>query len=221
MRRILINLVIVLLVIGCKKNEIAGTKHVHVQVETESHEVLDSIRFEIEKTVLVGFKIAAQAYSDLYGNCNLDFDYNTDHFATYELRIDEREPGYTYRGNFNSKRVYKLKSKIPELDFGKGIDFNTTVVLNPAAELKIYCLDNSGQPNDLIELNVFEADSVIFNNLIAVPNLYDTLKILTSAQIQIKVTYRTIRNTVALAIRTEVLTLNDFETRTLALVNEK
>jgi hypothetical protein len=221
MRRFLLNLVIVLLIFGCKKNEIEGSKHVHIHVETEDHESIDSIKFQIEKTVPVIFQTVTQGYSDSEGNCTLDFDYNTDHFATYELKIDEIVSGFTYSGNYNNKRAYKLKSKIPDLDFGKGTDFNANVVLHPAAELKVYCKNNSGQSNDLLELNVIEKDSVIFNSQIAVPNLYDTLKIYTTAQKQIKVIYRTIRNSVGLTIRTEILTLNDFETRTLELENEK
>ena len=218
---LLVNIGIVLLILGCKKNELEGKKHVKVHVETENHEAIESVRFVIEKNVPVIFQTVSQGYSDSEGNCSLDFAYNTDHFAIYELKFEEIAEGFTYRGNYNNKRVYKLKRKMPELDFGKGTDFNANVVLYPAAELKVYCKDNSGHPNDLLELNVYETDSVIFNSQIAVPNLYDTLRIYTAAQKQIKVTYRTIRNGVGLTIRTEILTLNDFETRTLELENEK
>jgi hypothetical protein len=207
--------------LGCKKNDIGGTKLVNIHVETESHKAIDSVRFEIEKTVPVVFKIVSQGYSDSDGNCTLVFDYNTDNFATYGLKIEEIESGFTYSGNYNKHKIYKLKSKIPELDFGKSADFNLIVIANPASELQLYCDNNSGQPNDLIDLKIYEIDSLIFSNQIAVANFYDTLKIHTSAQKQVKVNYKTIKNGSESVDHTETLTLNDFETRTLKIENEK
>jgi len=217
MKRILFYIMISLTFYGCKNNILEGTKVIHIHVETETHEAIDSFGFYIEKTVPVVFATVAQNYTDSNGNCTLSFDYNTNHFATYELKASGMEPIITKSGYIENHRIYKLKTKLPELEFGKESVFNVNLTLIPAAELQIYCSDYSGQPDDKLELKILESDSVIYNNQMLIQNLYEKLKIYPAAQKEIKLYYKTIRNGVELKSNSEIFTLNDFETKILKL----
>jgi len=217
MRQILFYILTSLTFFGCKNNAIEGIKLVHIHVETETHEPIDSIGFYIEKTVPVVFVMVTKNFTDSNGNCTLTFDYNTNHFAMYELKITGNESIITTNEQIENHKIYKLKTKLPELEFWKENIFNVNLTLVPAAKLQIYCSDYSGLSSDKLELKILESDSIIYNNQILIQNLYDKLNIYTTAKKEIKLNYKTLRYGVELKRNSDTLILNDFETKILKL----
>ncbi len=198
--------------ISCKKDVLEGNKTINIHVTNDKNEPIDSVQFEIIKTVPVVFMSVAEEFTDSQGNCTLIFDYNTDKFAVYNLQIGGGgTKGFIISGNYSNHKLYKLKERLPDLNFNKETVFDVNVVLFPGASLRISTSPNFGQAGDKVELIVVNDNEVTFSSNLAIENLFEDLSISVLANSNVKITYRLLRNDTEIYKKTDNIILTDFE----------
>lgn len=166
MKNIILLLVAFVFLAGCKKDKgIEGHKILNINFSNaKTGASVDSIPCFIGQPLWVAYRVIADTFSDINGNCKLEVDYKSGDHYYFAIRDDYTFNGnkvFTYRINHPFDK-YRVKGNRPYVDFGDKNEFDLKIQLIPLIKLKIiysFSKDFDGYPN----FEFFENNNSIYS----------------------------------------------------------